>query len=289
MSEAESESDFIPPPPSTPLPLTASEEQQVDQFTRIGLVATHKYPSDILTEDDRREMEAIRRSMGMLPRESQTVAVTEEQISASVSQESGTPHSERRTSSQTNSEKNFSSGGKFHFGETSEMPPPLERESPQRCYGKKNGEATKKRRNVDERHVMGRSGKKMNYCTEGNCSKICSCRCRFGYQQARCSSLHSKCISTWYKRPAITQQMGWATDRRLLVCSLCNQQLLPREEHWLTERGWYGQQLSLSPLFSGSHLLNAQRDSFRVRPAHHVIVSANTLTYTPAYSMVGIC
>ena len=48
----------------------------MEQSTRIGLVATHKCSSDILTEDDRREMEAIRRSLGMLPRKS--VAGSEE-------------------------------------------------------------------------------------------------------------------------------------------------------------------------------------------------------------------
>ena len=71
MSDPETESDFVPPSPTSPLPLTRSEEEKVEQCTRIGLVATHKCSSDILTEDDRREMAAIRASLGMLPRKSE--------------------------------------------------------------------------------------------------------------------------------------------------------------------------------------------------------------------------
>ena len=71
VSDPETESDFVPPTPTSPLPLTRSEEQRVEQCTRIGLVATHKCSSDILTEDDRREMAAIRASLGMLPRKSE--------------------------------------------------------------------------------------------------------------------------------------------------------------------------------------------------------------------------
>ena len=55
-----------------------SKEQKVDQCTRIGLV-THKCSSDILTEDDRREMATIRKSLGMLPRRSQIAARTRPQ------------------------------------------------------------------------------------------------------------------------------------------------------------------------------------------------------------------
>ena len=79
VSDVESDSDCTPPSLSSPLPLTASEEKKVDACTRIGLVATRKYPSAILTEDDRKEMEEIRKSLGMLPRKSQSVAEGEEQ------------------------------------------------------------------------------------------------------------------------------------------------------------------------------------------------------------------
>lgn len=71
VSDLETESDFVPPSPLSPLPLTLSEEKRVEQCTRIGLVATHKCSSDILTEDDRREMTAIRASLGMLPRQNE--------------------------------------------------------------------------------------------------------------------------------------------------------------------------------------------------------------------------
>lgn len=74
VSDPETESDFIPPSPLSPLLLTLSEEKRVEQCTRIGLVATHKCSSDILTEDDRREMAAIRASLGMLPRQSEVAA-----------------------------------------------------------------------------------------------------------------------------------------------------------------------------------------------------------------------
>ena len=69
-SDTETESDYIPPPLTSPLSLTHSEEMMVEKVTRIGLVATHKCSSDILTDDDRREMNAIRVSLGMLPRRS---------------------------------------------------------------------------------------------------------------------------------------------------------------------------------------------------------------------------
>lgn len=74
VSDPETESDFVPPSPLSPLLLTVSEEKRVEQCTRIGLVATHKCSSDILTEDDRREMAAIRASLGMLPRPSEVAA-----------------------------------------------------------------------------------------------------------------------------------------------------------------------------------------------------------------------
>lgn len=74
VSDPETESDFVPPSPLSPLLLTLSEEKRVEQCTRIGLVATHKCSSDILTEDDRREMAAIRASLGMLPRQSEVEA-----------------------------------------------------------------------------------------------------------------------------------------------------------------------------------------------------------------------
>ena len=78
LSDPETESDFTPPSPlpslsSSPISLTASQQQRVEQCTRIGLVATHKCPSSILTEEDQREMAAIRASLGMLPRKSEAI------------------------------------------------------------------------------------------------------------------------------------------------------------------------------------------------------------------------
>ena len=74
VSDPETESDFVAPSPLSPILLTLSEEKRVEQCTRIGLVATHKCSSDILTEDDRREIAAIRASLGMLPRQSEEAA-----------------------------------------------------------------------------------------------------------------------------------------------------------------------------------------------------------------------
>ena len=104
VSDPETESDFVPPSSlsSSPLPLTCSEEQKVDQCTRIGLVATHKCSSDILTEEDRREMAAIRKSLGMLPRKSQTAARTR-------------PRGRERVCPQSSEERDREEGDTYHL------------------------------------------------------------------------------------------------------------------------------------------------------------------------------
>ena len=313
MSEAESESDVGPPSLSSPLPLTASEERQVDQCTRIGLVATRKYPSDILTEDDRREMDAIRRSLGMLPRKSLTAGESEdletEEQSTSVTKDTvfidgRSPPISKRQSFETKAlpekRSNFENERKSSK-ETScktEMRQERElcslREQCHKCPSEENREGTKVRsgcysrptgnreqressemvakqgdKSEEKRHSFGmrqgRGGlnrgveKKDQRDAVRNCSKN-YCRSRFGYHQARCSCLHSKYCGG-QRRPRV-----WVTGSRLLVCSVCRQQMWPPEEHWDPGRGWYEQQLPLPPLFGGSHLLTGQRDLFSVRP-----------------------
>lgn len=72
LSDPETESDYTPPSPlhsasSYTLPLSSSQQKRVEQCCRIGLVATRKCSNSILTEEDKRELAAIKASLGMLP------------------------------------------------------------------------------------------------------------------------------------------------------------------------------------------------------------------------------
>ena len=275
----EEESDYVRPPLPSPLPLTASEEREVEQSTRIGLVATHKCSSDILTEDDRREMEAIRRSLGMLPRKS--VAGSEEwKNEGNVGTEE--PKEEGNFGTEGPKEEgDNNSGQKRDF--TSDLPEKerdnnwrLKRRSDVRSVSQST-ECVKERRASTRaesyKQGLGKGVSGVRRLGEqGGCEgrekghtvRGCGERrrlfedCQQQQYQSKCYGCpHSHCcvcISHQnHHPPAVSCVRGGG-----LVCTVCCNQLWPT---WPSRKDWVREQLTVPPLANRSHIPSEQRAS----------------------------